>query len=73
VWDQSGDCLRRIHGGCKILDKGINKLCKGYLREEFEQWTVKNGSHCHPNRGEVAHWVKVAWDKVKISTTVNNW
>jgi hypothetical protein len=58
-------------GSVQILDKGINKSFKGYLREEFEWWMAINGSRHHPNRGVVAQWVKVAWDKVTLATIVN--
>jgi hypothetical protein len=38
--------------GCvQVLDKGVNKPFKHYVREEFESWMVGNGSRKKPTRG----------------------
>jgi hypothetical protein len=61
--------------GCvHIIYKGVNTPFKGYLGEEFERCMVTNGlRRRRPNRGEMAQWVKVAWEKVTLATIVNTW
>jgi hypothetical protein len=49
-------------GSVQVLDKGLNKPFKGYLREEFEEWMRMNGSRSRPSRAEVAQRVTRAWD-----------
>jgi hypothetical protein len=42
--------------GClQILDKGVNKPFKGYLREEFERWMMSNGSRTRLPSGLQLH------------------
>jgi hypothetical protein len=50
-----------------ILDKGVNKPFKGYLREEFEMWMMLNGSSRKPMRAEVAQWIAIV-TREKLST-----
>jgi hypothetical protein len=51
--------------GClQILDKGVNKPFKGYLRDEFEMWMMANYSRRKTMRTEVAQWISIAWSKV---------
>jgi hypothetical protein len=57
----------------QVLDKGLNKTFKGYLREQFEYWMCTNGSCCWSSRVEVAQWVARAWSQVRTSTIVNTW
>jgi hypothetical protein len=48
--------------GClQILDKGVNKPFKGYLRDEFERWMMANGSRRKPMRVEVSQWISIVW------------
>jgi hypothetical protein len=60
--------------GCvQILDKGINHPFKGYARENFEHWMMKNKTRRHPERGEVASWIDDAWSKITVRCIKNTW
>jgi hypothetical protein len=58
-------------GSVQVLDKGVNKPLKGYLRDQFEEWMCTNGSRRRPSRAEVAQWVAKAWERVTAATIVN--
>jgi hypothetical protein len=60
-------------GSVQVLDKGVNKPFKGYLRDQFEEWMFTNGSRRWPSRAEVAQWVAKAWERVTTVTIVNTW
>jgi hypothetical protein len=51
--------------GCvQILDKGINRLFKGYDGEYFEHWMMTNDTRRHPTRSEAVSWINDAWSKI---------
>jgi hypothetical protein len=52
-----------------VLDKGVNKPFKGYLRDEFEECT--HGLQCQPLMAEVTQWVAHAWAQATAATIVN--
>ena len=45
------------------LDVGVNKPFKGYMRERFEMFMVKNDI-ITPHRMEVAQWVHHSWNSI---------
>jgi hypothetical protein len=60
-------------GSVQVLDKGVNKPFKGYLREQFKEWMCTNGSRRRRSRAEVAQWIAKAWDQVTTATIFNTW
>jgi hypothetical protein len=60
-------------GSVQVLDKGVNKPFKGYLRDQFEEWMCTNGSCRRPSRAEVAQWVAKADEQVTTASIVNTW
>jgi hypothetical protein len=60
-------------GSVQVLDKGVNKPFKGYLREQFKEWMCTNGSRRRRSRAEVVQWIAKAWDQVTTATIFNTW
>jgi hypothetical protein len=60
-------------GSVQVLDKGVNKPFKGYLRDKFEEWMCTNGSRRRPSNSEVVQWVAKAWEQVTTAAIVNTW
>jgi hypothetical protein len=56
-----------------IMDTRVNKPFKGYLREEFDWWMMKNGSRRQRMRADISQWIDHAWSKVTRETIVNTW
>jgi hypothetical protein len=63
--------VNRYTGYVQILDKGINRPCKGYARDNFEHWMMTNDTRRHPTRGEVVSWINDAWNNINVSC-INN-
>jgi hypothetical protein len=59
-------------GSAQVLDKGVNKPFKGYLRGGFEEWMCMNGLRHRLSRAEVAQWFTRAWSQVVMATIINN-
>jgi hypothetical protein len=57
----------------QVLDLGVNKPFKGYVRREYERFMVTNASNKRPPRKEVAQWIKDAWDSITPATISNAW
>lgn len=56
----------------QVLDVGVNKPFKQYLRYTFDDWLVANMNK-RPERVDVAWWVKKAWDQITTETITNTW
>ena len=54
------------------LDDGINKPFKGFLRDQFEMFMVKNQTK-NPDRSEVSRWVSLSWNSISSLTILNTW
>ena len=61
------------------LDKVVNKVFKGYLRDYYDQWSLtapinKNtGAPLPPSRQQMTNWVVQAWDKVPEELCAKAW
>jgi DDE superfamily endonuclease len=57
----------------QVLDVGINKPFKGYVRECYKQFMVENAHGQKTTRCDVAKWIATAWDKIKHESIINTW
>jgi hypothetical protein len=60
-------------GALQVLDVGVNKQFKQYIRHQYEEWMVDNPLNQRPTRPIVATWIHNAWDTVSIDAIVNTW
>jgi DDE superfamily endonuclease len=56
----------------QVLDVGVNKPFKHYMRESYEHHMVVNNGR-KASRLDVANWVAEAWGKVKVESITNTW
>ena len=57
----------------QVLDVGVNKPFKGFVRNAYEDWMVANPHGTKVKRQDVAQWVWTAWLRVSQSTILNTW
>jgi hypothetical protein len=57
----------------QVLDKGVHKPFKQYLKEESIAFMVKNPEGTKPTQLGIAHWIRWSWDQVQHSTILNTW
>ena len=56
-----------------VMDKGVNKPFKQYLRTEATQWLLQQPANTKPSRQVVVQWIHTAWGKVTVETIANTW
>jgi DDE superfamily endonuclease len=58
----------------QVMDVGVNKPFKGYIRDEFDDWLVANsGKKIKPTRQVVSNWIRSAFNSVSKATLDNSW
>ena len=57
----------------QVMDVGINKPFKDYIKDCFKQFMVGNENGTKVGRDEVAKWVDEAWRRVSLQTICNTW
>jgi transposase-like protein len=57
----------------QVLDVGINKPFKDYLRSAYEDYMVTNTENKAPSRVMVSQWIETAWNSITDSSIVNTW
>ena len=57
----------------QVLDVGVNKPFKGFVRNAYEDWMVAHPHGTKVKWQDVAQWVWTAWLRVSQSTILNTW
>ena len=57
----------------QVLDVGVNKPFKGYVRDAYENWMVANPHGTKVKRQDVAQWFWTAWERLSETTILNTW
>ena len=57
----------------QVLDVGLNKPFKGYVKDCYEEFMVANEDGVVIRRLDVARWVDLAWAKVTVTSILNTW
>ena len=57
----------------QVLDVGVNKPFKDYIKQCYEQFMVQNFEERKVSRLDVAKWIQEAWGRVTIETIRNTW
>ncbi len=57
----------------QVLDVGVNKPFKDYMRGSWEDYMVANVDNTKVQRHQIAQWVEKAWVRVSIETITNTW
>ena len=58
-------------GKLQVLDVGVNRPFKDFVREKYEQFMSQNDRK--PSRLDVAQWVADAWKRVSMESIINTW
>ena len=56
----------------QVLDVGINKPSKNFMRREYENFMLTNETQ-KPLRNHVSHWVSTAWSEITVANIKNTW
>jgi hypothetical protein len=57
----------------QVLDKGVHKPFKQYLREESIAFMVNNPEGAKPTQLDIAHWIRWSWDQVHHTAILKTW
>jgi hypothetical protein len=57
----------------QVMDKGLYKPFKPYLREENVNWLMNHQECQKPSRADIAKWIIRSWERVTISSSINIW
>ena len=57
----------------QVMDKGLHKPFKGFLREENVNWLMNHQEGQKPSRVDIANWIVRSWNRVTVSSIVNTW
>jgi hypothetical protein len=57
----------------QVLDKGVRKPFKQYLKEESIAFMVNNPEGTKPTQLDIAHGIVRSWDQVQYSTILSTW
>ncbi len=57
----------------QVLDVGVNKPFKDYIKQCYEELMVQNFEVRNVSRLDVAKWIQEAWGRVTIETIRNTW
>jgi hypothetical protein len=60
-------------GALQVLDVGLNKPFKDYMRDEYEKYMCQPGETKKVTRLLIAKWVSSAWAKITVPTITNTW
>ena len=57
----------------QVMDKGLHKPFKQYLREESMAFMLNNPEGTKPTRLDIATWIQRSWDLVQPAAVLNSW
>jgi transposase-like protein len=57
----------------QVLDKGVHKPFKQYLREESMAFMLRNPEGTKPTRTDIALWIRNSWEQIQPTTILNTW
>jgi DDE superfamily endonuclease/CENP-B N-terminal DNA-binding domain len=57
----------------QVMDVGLNKPFKDYLRDEYDRWQEGADAFDTPDRTDVAKWIKNSFDQLTQSSIRNTW
>ena len=57
----------------QVLDVGIDKPFKDYLRSAYEEYMITNSGNKAPSRLIVSQWIQTAWESIRDSSITNTW
>ena len=56
-----------------MMDVGVNKPFKGYVRQVYENFMIGNIEHRKVGREDIVQWTEIGWGKVKVETITRTW
>ena len=57
----------------QVMDVGVNKPFKGYVREAYENFMIGNPENKKVQREDIAQWIHIGWEEVKVETITKAW
>jgi len=64
--------IRGYTSKLQVLDVGINKPFKDYVKQSYEEFMVENNGR-KLTRLDVARWIASAWEKIKTESICHTW
>jgi hypothetical protein len=55
------------------MDVGVNKPCKGYVRQAYENFMIGNIENRKVRREDIVQWIEIGWGNVKVETITRTW
>lgn len=65
--------LQKVFPVLQVMDKGIHKPFKTWLKEELITWMKSHQQGENPIWVDVATWIQQAWDNVLVASIINTW
>ena len=56
-----------------MMDVGVNKPFKGYVRQAYENFMIGNIENRKDRREDIVQWIEIGWEKVKVETITRTW
>jgi len=57
----------------QVLDKGVNKPFKQFIRDHSISWLQQAPQGAKPNRLDVTNWISNSWNQITAETITNTW
>jgi DDE superfamily endonuclease len=57
----------------QVMDVGVNKPLKSYVREAYENFMIGNPENRKVRREDIVQWIQTGWEKVKVETITRTW
>jgi len=57
----------------QVLDKGVNKPFKQFVRDHSIAWLQQAPQGAKPNRLDVTNWISNSWNQITAETITNTW
>ena len=57
----------------QVMDVGVNKPFKGYVREAYENFMIGNPENRKVKRKDIVQWIHTGWEEVKVETITRTW
>ena len=57
----------------QVMDVGVNKPFKGYVREAYEIFMIGHPENRKVQREDIVQWIHTGWEEVKVETITRTW
>ena len=72
-WSEVDYILGGYTSRLQVMDVGLNKPFKGYVREAYENFMIGKPENRKVKREDIVQWIHTGWEKVKIEIITRTW